>query len=155
MADSNRLIPLHTTAFEGLFETDTGFIRRIQIGNIEVIRAIYAAVRDHSWATILPVITATALKQERDGFLVRFSARCERGGISFWWEERLSAKGGELSCEFHGEAKSDFLRNRTGFCVLHPIRECAGKMARFTTPDGREHEGRFPDEIAPHQPFSS
>jgi hypothetical protein len=153
MADSNRLIPLQTTAFECFFETDTGFVRRIQVGNIEVIRALYGAVRDHNWATILPVITVTALEHERDGFLLRFSARCKRGGISFWWEGCLSATGGELSCEFHGEAKSDFLRNRIGFCLLHPIRECAGKPARFTTPDGREYEGCFPDDIAPHQPF--
>ena len=153
MAASNRLIPLHTEALECFFETDTGFIRRIRVGDVEVIRAIYGAVRDHNWATILPAITVTALEQEKDRFLLRFSARCERGAISIWWDGCMSAKDGELSCEFHGEAKSGFRRNRIGFCVLHPIRECAGKGARFTAADGRLHEGRFPDDIAPHQPF--
>jgi hypothetical protein len=56
-------------------KTDTGFIRRIRVGNVEVIRAIYGAVRDHNW---VPAITVTALEQERDRFLLRFSARCER-----------------------------------------------------------------------------
>ena len=37
--------------------------------------------------------------------------------------------------------------------MLHPIRECAGKVACFTTADGRQHEGHFPDDIAPDQPF--
>ena len=99
------------------------------------------------------MITVTALEQERDRFLLRFSARCERDAILFWCAGCMSATGGELCCEFHGEAKSNFRRNRIGFCVLHPILECAGKAARFTTPDGRQHEGRFPDEIAPYQPF--
>ena len=108
MTLSTRRVPLHTTAFECFFETDTGFIRRIQVGNVEVIRAIYGAVRDHNWTTILPVIKVTTLEQERDDFLLRFSARCERGAVSFCWDGCMSAKGGELSCEFHGEAKSDF-----------------------------------------------
>jgi hypothetical protein len=153
MVASNRLIPLYTEALECFFETDSGFIRRIRVGNVEVIRVIYGAVRDHNWATILPAITVITLEQERDGFLLRFSARCERGAISFWWDGCMSAKGGKLSCEFHGESKSDFRRNRIGFCVLHPIRECAGKVACFTTADGRQQEGRFPFDIAPHQPF--
>ena len=96
MAASNRLIPLHTEALECFFETDTGFVRRIRVGNVEVIRAIYGAVRDHNWATILPVITVTTLEQERDRFLLRFSVRCERGAISFLWDGCISAKGGEL-----------------------------------------------------------
>jgi hypothetical protein len=65
MAASNRRIPLYTEAFECCFETDTGFIRRILVGNVEIIRAIYGAVRDHNWATILPVITVTALELDR------------------------------------------------------------------------------------------
>jgi hypothetical protein len=64
---SNRLIPLYTEALECFFETDTGFIRRIRVGNIEVIRAIYGAVRDHNWATILPAITVITLEQEETG----------------------------------------------------------------------------------------
>jgi hypothetical protein len=75
MAALNRLVPLYTEAFECFFETDTGFVRRIRVGNLEVIRAIYGAVRDHDWAAILPVITVTALEQERDRFLLLFSAR--------------------------------------------------------------------------------
>ena len=152
-AVSNRLILLRTETLQCFFDTDIGFIRRIRVGDVEVVRAMYGAVRDHNWDTILPAITVTELQQDNERFLLRFSARCERGAVSFCWDGRISAQGGELSFEFHGEAKSGFRRNRIGFCVLHPIRECAGKLVKFVTADGGTHEGRFPDQIAPHQPF--
>ena len=44
---------------------------------------------------------------------------------------------------------SSFLRNRIGFCVLHPIRECAGALARQTRVDGTVIEARFPQTIEP------
>lgn len=39
-------------------------------------------------------------------------------------------KDGSIQSVFNGEAKTTFLRNRIGFCVLHPNRECAGAKCR-------------------------
>jgi hypothetical protein len=50
-----------------------------------------------------------------------------------------------------GVARKSFLRNRIGWCVLHPM-ELAGVHATVETPDGTV-EGSFPDLISPHQPF--
>ena len=36
------------------FEPATGFLRQLRLGDHDVVRAIYAAIRDESWATILP-----------------------------------------------------------------------------------------------------
>jgi len=52
-----------------------------------------------------------------------------------------------------GEARSTFWRNRIGFCVLHPIPECAGRPCRVDKADGTVAQGTFPDAISPHQPF--
>src|SRR5262249_55471529 len=46
------------------------------------------------------------------------------------------------------------LRARIGLCVLHPIRECAGRTCRVETTDGRVESGAFPASISPHQPFT-
>ena len=43
-AASTRVIPLRTEMLQCFFKTDTGFIRRIRVGEVEVIRAIYGAV---------------------------------------------------------------------------------------------------------------
>jgi D-apionolactonase len=50
-----------------------------------------------------------------------------------------------------GEARSTFLRNRIGFCVLHPMRECAGTAARIEHTDGTLEEAVFPFYIAPQR----
>lgn len=51
-----------------------------------------------------------------------------------------------------GVARSTFLRNRIGFCVLHPIKECAGRPYVAVKTDGSVEEGVFPRYISPHQP---
>src|SRR4029079_6821346 len=52
-----------------------------------------------------------------------------------------------------GEAKSTFLRNRIGFCLLHPPRECAGAKCRLEAGGGQGTENTFPRFIAPQNPF--
>ncbi len=54
---------------------------------------------------------------------------------------------------FDGVARSTFHRNRIGFCVLHPISECAGRPCEVFHTNGETEQGLFPAEIAPHQPF--
>ena len=48
-----------------------------------------------------------------------------------------------------GAARSTFLRNRIGFCVLHPIHECAGAACQIEHVDGTIETTRFPHYIAP------
>jgi hypothetical protein len=48
-----------------------------------------------------------------------------------------------------GVARSTFLRNRIGFCVLHPIHECAGAACQLEHVDGSRETTRFPHYIAP------
>jgi hypothetical protein len=87
-------------------------------------------------------------------FHVDFDVECREGAIDFFW--RGSIRGdhdGTIRFTFDGEAGSAFLRNRIGFCVLHPIRECAGQPCVVEKTSGETERGRFPDFISPHQPF--
>ena len=51
-----------------------------------------------------------------------------------------------------GVAHSTFLKNRIGFCILHPD-SCAGAACVLAHPDGSEERSVFPRSISPHQPF--
>jgi D-apionolactonase len=62
-------------------------------------------------------------------------------------------RGGLLEFCFEGHARSAFLRNRIGLCVLHPIKECAGQRCRIQDGEGSWREDVFPFFISPHQPF--
>jgi hypothetical protein len=136
------------------FEPDTGFLRHVRLGDHEVVRALYAAVRDQNWATIRPEVTIREKTVAADSFHLAFDCRCQGEGVDYFWKGTISGDAtGKLRFTFDGVSHSDFLRNRIGLCILHPIVECAGKSLAIEHPDGSVEQGSFPRDISPHQPF--
>ncbi len=148
-------ISLRAGPLELEFERDRGWVRRVRLGRRELIRAIYGAVRDQHWTTIPTVIRDLSLEQRPgESFELGFQAVCRQGNIDFAWQGRITGTAaGELRFEFDGQARSEFLRNRIGLCVLHPIAECAGQACRVEHSDGSRQAGVFPKLISPFQPF--
>ncbi|MCC6314502.1 MAG: hypothetical protein IT337_10865, partial [Thermomicrobiales bacterium] len=129
-----------------------GDLRLVRLGDEVVVLRLYGAVRDRNWDTIEPRFTRYEVEEGAGGFEVRYTAQCFGGEVDFAWEGRLSGTPeGVIVCEFDGEARKPFLRNRIGWCVLHPM-ELAGLPATTQMPDG-EARGEFPRLIAPWQPF--
>jgi len=136
-----------------LFEPHTGYLRYLKLGEVEVLRAVYAAVRDPNWGTVPPVISALELEARPTAFRLRFTAEHVQGDIGFTWQGEVEGKeDGTVRFSFAGVARSTFRRNRIGFCVLHPA-ACAGQPCTVGGVDGERKEGTFPHLIAPHQPF--
>ena len=52
-----------------------------------------------------------------------------------------------------GEALSDFVTNRTGFVVLHPVEGVSGAAVEVEHVDGTVEHSRFPELIDPTCPF--
>ncbi|HLV36877.1 MAG TPA: hypothetical protein VKY59_17270 [Spirillospora sp.] len=130
-----------------------GDIRYIRVGPHEILRRVYAAVRDHNWHTITPRIHNEQIEQRDDGFQVDFDAVHVQGDIDFTWHGRITgAADGTIIFTFDGVANATFRRNRIGFCVLHPT-HLAGQPCTVRHVDGREADSRFPLYISPHQPF--
>jgi len=131
-----------------------GNLRYIKAGDIEVVRMIYAAVRDHNWATAEPVIENEKITAYPGSFKITYDCHYFHGDIRYYGS--LSFEGtpdSEIHCSFEGEALTDFLANRIGFCVLHPVNECAGKVCEIVHPDGTTEKQKFPALISSHQPF--
>jgi len=138
------------------FEPSLAFVRYLRFGPHEVLRGIYAAVRDSVWGTVAPKVSNLATEIRAGSFQVTFDVDCQDPdkAIAYRWKGRLTgAASGEIRFTFDGEALSDFERNRIGFCVLHPIAECAGKPCVVEEGGGQITRGTFPLAIAPHQPF--
>jgi D-apionolactonase len=94
------------------------------------------------------------LKRTGGGFLLTFTSEHKQGDIDFVWNGTLTGSGeGTLKFTFDGKARSTFQRNRIGFCVLHPMRECAGQPCTVEKATGESVKASFPDLIAPNQPF--
>jgi D-apionolactonase len=133
-----------------IYDPTTGFLRHLRLGDREVLRGIYGAVRDQNWGTVPGVLRALKTDIGEDRFWIEFEAVHRLNEIHFVWQGRLTGDpDGTVRYEFDGEARSTFRRNRIGFCLLHPIRECVGAPARQTRADGRVIGCSFPETIEP------
>jgi hypothetical protein len=141
-------VPLRAGPLHLLYEPASGFVRRITLGRREVLRGIYAAVRDCNWDTIPGILRETRHVKGVDAFRIEFESEHRLREIHFVWRGSICGEpDGVLRYAMEGEAWTTFRRNRIGLCVLHPIRECAGAAARQTRADGRSFECRFPETI--------
>jgi len=144
------LIPLRAGPLEMQLDPATGFVRWIRYGDREVLRGIYAAVRDHNWGTVAPTLRFDSQQIGADRFRIAFTCDHRRDEIEFIWQGVIEGGAdGTLSYSLDGTAQTSFRKNRIGFCVLYPIRECAGAPARQLRTDGQEHRGHFPALIEP------
>jgi hypothetical protein len=137
-----------------LFCPQSGLVRDVRLGSVELLRGIYAAVRNENWGTVPTTLSKLTVERRLDGFRVSFLATCRQRPIDFRWKGVLIGEpDGTLSYAMIGLAHSTFRRNRIGFCVLHPIRECAGRPCTVEHTDDSVQRGEFPQLISPHQPF--
>ncbi|MEO8394507.1 MAG: hypothetical protein ABI700_16050, partial [Chloroflexota bacterium] len=136
-----------------LYEEDSGDLRSIKYGQHELLSRIYVAVRDPDWNTAPARITVREMLILPDSFTIRYQAEHREGDIRFTWDGMIVGEAdSRLSFAMDGVAQSTFWRNRIGFCVLHPM-SCAGRLCSVEHSDGSVTTGRFPVEIAAHQPF--
>ena len=146
-------IPLRAGPLSLIFED--GGLRAIKAGEVEVVRQIYSAVRDHTWATILPQFSNLEIKTQPDSFHIRFEADHKRGDVHFTWIGTIDGTAdGTLTFDMDGEVRSTFQRNRIGFCVLHSM-DFGGQRCVVEQPDGTLIDGTFPQFISPHQPLKN
>jgi hypothetical protein len=132
-------------------ELDAGNLRHIRYHGREIIRAISFIVRDKNWGTYAPKISQLEVQETPGSFRVSYEAVIE--GEFRYSAVITGAANGSLSFSGTGNAISDFLTNRTGFVVLHPIEGVAGAACTVEHVDGRIEETNFPLLIDPVQPM--
>jgi len=133
---------------------DNGALRYIRLNDIEVLRAIAFLVRDENWGTFTPSISNLDVKETPDGFSVAYDARCSDANRAIAYSAHIEAKAdGSLSFSAEATPETDFLTNRTGFVVLHPLKGVAGCPVEVEHVDGRKVSDEFPEIINPLQPF--
>lgn len=134
---------------------ENGSIRCIIFDDGEILRMIYSAVRDRNWGTIEPDILKEDIHVQDTSFEITLKVEYKADPIHFIADYRITGNDNRIRFEMNGTAQSDFLKNRIGFCILHPIRECTGKTARVVHPDGNESEFIFPEQISALQPVKN
>ncbi len=133
---------------------EEGNLRYIDCNGTEIIRMIYAAVRDRSWLTAAPEITDEIIEVKPGSFHISYNCRYRLNDIDFSAAYSIDGyANGRITFEMKGKALSTFLRNRIGFCVLHPVLGCAGVECRIDHSDGSFETRPFPKYIDPGNPF--
>jgi hypothetical protein len=133
---------------------ENGFLRWVTAGGNEVLRMVYFAVRDQEWNTVDGRIFNEKSERTEKGFIVSYEMFFEKNDIKIKWNAIIKGDpDNRIVFEIKGKALSTFKKNRIGFCVLHPIKECEGKSVWIQHGNGNLEEGIFPINISPQQPF--
>ena len=135
-----------------------GMIDSICFNQFEVIRRVYMALRDRYWNTIPYTIKEFTLYERNDRFALSYTAthRDQAKNIAFIWKGSIKGTDeGTITFTMKGTSESTFLRNRIGWCILHPLDICTGIPCMVEKADGSKVASRFPGSaIAPYQPFT-
>jgi D-apionolactonase len=137
-------------------EFGNGALRYIRVNDVEVIRAIAFLVRDKNWGTYTPEISDLKLSQKKEGFGIRYKARCGDAKAAIVYDASIVCDA-EGNLEFAATAtpEQDFTTNRTGFVVLHPLKGVAGAPVEVEYIDGKKEKSKFPALVNPVCPFTN
>jgi hypothetical protein len=143
--------PLRAGPISLLFSN--GDLRQLRVNGVEIVQRIYMAVRDKDWGTAPVALHDLVIDDHGDHFRITFTAVNRQNDIGFTWQGVVQGDAdGTIHFTMDGRADTTFLRNRLGFCVLHPA-SAAGSPATLTHSDGSKSSSQFPLLISPHQPF--
>ncbi len=145
-------VPLRAGPLSLVYEA--GDLRYLRLGDREILRRLYVAIRDRNWGTVTSRLSNFKKEIGPDSFRISYDLENQKGDIDFFWKAVITGeKNGTITFAMIGETRATFLRNRIGFCVLHPLRECAGRPCVVEHADGKAERGTFPRYISPNQPF--
>ncbi len=154
---SDAPLPVYTELRAGPLTVgyEEGAFRYFRWGNDEILRMIYVSMRDENWGTLPPIRSNEEVIIGTDHFKVRYDCHYERDStVLFTW--KVAADGnadGSFSMTIDGLTHQSFLRNRAGFCILHPIQGTAVQPCQLLHSDGQWESTHFPQTISPENPF--
>ena len=127
-----------------------GAIRHLSWHGVEVVRGIACPIRDANWATCPSLLTDERVAETADEFEISQTRLVADGALRVG----LVFKGrsdGTFSAAAEMSASREFVTNRAGFTVLHPLRDVAGTPLSIIHPDGSVTSSHFPLLISPDQ----
>jgi len=122
-----------------------GELRYLRVGDKEIVRRVYFAVRDKHWNTALPQFTRMEVEKREGGFRVRLSAVCRNAFADYQWDGEMEGRpDGRISFRANGRANADFESPRIGICLLFGSASLAGQAFEVVDKAGKVSAGEFP-----------
>ena len=134
---------------------DGNNLRDIQAGGLKLLRMIYPAFRDREWHTVTPLIENEDIKKDEASFTIKLRCRYKTNEIDFVADYTFEGTTeNNIIVTMEGQALESFLKNRIGWCVLHPIEGVAGEKCIVELKNGSFEHSVFPTVIYPFQVFT-
>jgi len=139
----------HVNAGPVSMKFQDGELRYLKVGDREVVRRIYFAVRDGRWDTVMPEFSKMDIKEDAAGFRISMAGRCRNDIADFTFNSTITGKAdGTITFEFNGKPNMEFRSYRVGICVLYGAESLAGQNYEVVGADGAVTEGVFPQYVS-------
>ena len=110
--------------------------------------------QDRNWTARPWRILEERITADAESFSIALTAVGTVDASPFTWHGLLTGEpDGTVRMHLRGDTTQEFLRNRLGLCVLHPIIETSGQPVTIEHTDGSTEHTFFPTAITPDQPF--
>lgn len=127
-----------------------GELRYLYVGDKEIVRRVYFAVRNGKWETAMPRFTQTSVSSSNGGFKIDLKADCRAVGADFSWTGHIEGKSdGTITFRAEGTPGTDFDSNRIGLCVLFGSPSLVGQSFETVNAQNETKAGRFPETVQP------
>ena len=137
-------------------EYSDGSLWNIRLGEEEAIRRIYLVFQDINWTSRPFEIIEEKWNIADDYFSADLDLRGSNDAENFHAKLQIvGSSAGEIKYGFSGSSTTDFMRNRLGLCLLHPIANLAGESCKLILSGGTKIISEFPMNISPSQPFKN
>jgi D-apionolactonase len=127
-----------------------GAVRRLCWNGVEVVRGIACPIRDANWATCPSVLSEENAITTPDGFEIAQVRLVADGALRVALVFKGSSDG-TFRATAEMSACREFITNRAGFTLLHPLRDVVGTQLSVVHPDGSIRASQFPLLISPDQ----
>ena len=145
--------PLQIEAGLLSFELFNGALRNIIFKNKEILRGIAYVSRDKNWGTYDYEIKNLQIYENSKTFKIIYTAKVNDKTQSLNMQAKIEGSTEGLKFSMEAIPATNFITNRTGFVILHPLIDIVGEPVEIEETNGSIRVDYFPLEIKPDQPF--
>ena len=135
------------------FELFNGSLRNINFKNREILRGIAYISRDKYWGTYDHKIADLEINKDKNFFNISYNSDLNDNTQSLSMNAKIEGSTEGLIFSMTAVPLTQFVTNRTGFVILHPLIDIVGKPVEIEKTHGSIILDQFPVEIKPDQPF--
>ena len=99
---------------------EEGDLRYINLGDQEILRRVYVAIRDRNWGTVLPVLSNVQIDADEDSFRIGYDVENKEGDIDFAWKGTIT---GDSQGTITFMRRNDLI-NRNGVLIRSVTARC-------------------------------